>query len=55
MVHFLAGVGILCLHHHMQTASGAHSDCCPVGTRSSFPSGKNRTWNWSLTSIQHWD
>jgi hypothetical protein len=35
-----AGAGQVCLHHRVQTESGAHSASYPTGTRGSFPGGK---------------
>jgi len=44
-VQFLAGAGILSLHHHIQTGSGTHP---AMSTRDSLPGGKT----WPLTSNQ---
>jgi hypothetical protein len=43
--------GNFSLHHRVQTGSGAHPACYPMGTRGSFPGGKAaRAWSWPLTS-----
>jgi hypothetical protein len=39
-VQFLVGAGNFSLHHHVQNSSGAHQASYPMGTRSSFPGGK---------------
>jgi hypothetical protein len=52
-VRFPAGAGNFFLHHRVQTGSGAHPASYPMGTRGSFPGGKNDgAWSWPLTSIQ---
>jgi hypothetical protein len=38
--------------HSVQTGSGAHPVCYPMGTGGSFPLGKAaEAWSWPLTSI----
>jgi hypothetical protein len=39
-VRFPAGAGNFSLHHRVQNGSGAHPASYPVGTRGSFPGGK---------------
>jgi hypothetical protein len=47
-----AGARDFCLHHSVQTSSGAHPISCLGCTEGSFPSGKAAgAWSWPLTSI----
>jgi len=47
-----AGAGSFSPRHRVQTGSGAHPTCYPVGTGGSFPESKAAvSWNWPLTSI----
>jgi hypothetical protein len=39
-VRFPAGAGNFSLHHRAQNGSGAHPASYPMGTRGSFPGGK---------------
>jgi hypothetical protein len=39
-VQFPVGAGNFSLPHHVQNGSGAHSASYPMGTRGSFPGGK---------------
>jgi hypothetical protein len=51
-VRFPAGAGNLSLHHRVQTGFGAHPTTYPMGTRGSFPGGKEAgVWSWQLTFI----
>jgi hypothetical protein len=39
-LRFPEGAGNFLLHHCVQSSSGAHPASCPVGTRGSFPGGR---------------
>jgi hypothetical protein len=51
-VRFPAGAESFSLHHRVQNCSGTHLSSYPMGTRGSFPGGKEAgAWIWPLTFI----